>query len=163
MHRQSKPWKIGETLLPLPIPPNGPLMIALFYLFRTICSLSPRPSHVPAAQHVEMQMKNTLPCLLTDVGDYPVALQPLFFSQLRDHLKDVSHNTAVIGCHFRHRANVGLGNHQKVGGCLGCNVVEGKAHVILVDLAAGDLPGSDTAKQTLRHNSNLLSSQSDMN
>ena len=91
-------------------------------------------------------MKHALPRLLADVGDHPVAVQPLFLCQLGNDLEDMSHHCAVVRGDLRHRANVGLGYHQEVGGRLGINVIEGVAHVVLVDLAAGDLPGNDLAE-----------------
>ena len=44
-----------------------------------------------------------------------------------------------------------LGDDQKVGRRLGRDVIEGIAQVILVDLAAGDFPGDDLAKQAIAH------------
>ena len=91
-------------------------------------------------------MKHALPRLLADVGDHPVAVQPLFLCQLGNDLEDMSHHCAVVCGDLRHRADVGLGYHQEVGGCLGINVIERIADVVLVDLAAGDLPGNDLAE-----------------
>jgi hypothetical protein len=51
---------------------------------------------------------------------------------------------------------VGLGDYQKVCGRLGVDVVEGEADVVLVDLAAGNLPSNNLAEQAIGHGENLL-------
>ena len=92
---------------------------------------------------MEMQMHDALPCLLADVGDDPVALQPLLLGHLGDDLEHVGNHGAVVAVHLGHRVDVGLGNHQEMGGRLRIDVVERIADVVLVDLAAGDLPCRD--------------------
>ena len=98
-----------------------------------------------------MQVEHALPRLLADVGDHPVAVQALLLRQPGDDLEDVGHHRAVVRRDLGHGADVGLGHHQEVGGRLGIDVVEGVADIVLVDLAAGDLPGNDLAEQTIGH------------
>ena len=92
---------------------------------------------------MEMQMHHALPRLLADVGDDPVALQPLLLGHLGNDLEHVGHHGAVIAVHLSHRVDMGLGDHQKMSRRLGSDVVERIADVVLVDLAAGDLPCRD--------------------
>ena len=54
------------------------------------------------------------------VGNHAVAIfQTLGPGDLRDHLKDVGHNGAVVGGDIVDGFHVGLGHHQNVGGSLG--------------------------------------------
>jgi hypothetical protein len=71
----------------------------------------------------------------------------------------MGHYRTVSGVHAGDRGNVFLGNHQKVNGRLGGNVVKSVTKLILIDLSAGNFPGGDFAKQAIRHkNSSFLSS-----
>ena len=88
---------------------------------------------------MEMQVRDTLARLLADVGHHPVALQPQFLGDLRDHSKDVGHHRRVVLADLCHRGDMHLGNHQKMGGRLGIDVVEGEANLILIDFVGGDL------------------------
>ena len=93
-----------------------------------------------------MQMEHALSRLLADVGDHPVALQTLLLGQLGDHLKDVGHHRAVLRRNLGHGADVDLGHHQEVSWRLGGDVVKRVADVVLIHLAAGNLPGDDFAE-----------------
>ena len=45
---------------------------------------------------MEVQMKHALSRLLADVGDHPVAVQPLFLCQLGNDLEDISVFFALV-------------------------------------------------------------------
>ena len=107
--------------------------------------------HLEGRVAVEVQVVHALPRLVADVGDHAVALHPLLLGQLGNDLKDMGHHRAVLSTDLGDRLDMLLGDHQEVGGRLGIDVVEGKAGVVLIYLAAGDLPGNDLAKQTIRH------------
>ena len=100
---------------------------------------------------MEMQVRDTLARLLADVGHHPVALQAQLFGDLGDHGEDVGHHRRVVLADLRHRGDMHLGNHQKVGGRLGIDVIEGEADLILIDLVGRDLSLRDLAKQTIAH------------
>ena len=107
---------------------------------------------------MEVQMGHGLLAGLADIGHHTVARlgKAQFPGQLGDDLKDMGHHGAVAAVHLGHGADMGLGDHQEMGGRLGRDIVEGVADVILLDLAAGDLPGHDLAEQTIRHLDTLL-------
>ena len=118
-----------------------------------------RPGHVPAGQHVEMQVEHALPRLLADVGDHPVALQPQLLGDLGNDGEDMSHHSGILRRDLGHRGDMGLGDHQKVGGRLGIDVVEGVAQLILVHLFGRDLAPGDLAEQTVGHGTTSFSFQ----
>jgi hypothetical protein len=68
----------------------------------------------------------------------------------------MGHNSAVVSVDLGNRGNVSLGNHQKMRGCLGGNVIKCEAQVVFIDLIAGDVAGNDLAEQTIRHEAILL-------
>ena len=93
-----------------------------------------------AAQDVEVQMLHALAGIGAAVGDDPVAVfQTFCLGDLGDHPEDVGHHSAVFFGDAVAVGNVGLGDHQHVGGSLGGNVPEGVDQVVLVDLGRGDL------------------------
>ena len=96
-------------------------------------------------------MRHGLARLLPDVGHHPVALQAQFLGHLGDDGEDVGHHGGILRGDLRHRCNVGLGNHQEMGGRLGVDVVEGIDRLILIDLVGRNLPGGNLTKQAIRH------------
>ena len=98
-----------------------------------------------------MQVVDALARLLPDVGDHAVAVQTQLLRHLGDDFENVGNHGAVVPGHLGHRTDVGLGDDQKVGGCLGIDVIEGVALLVLIDLVGGDLPGADLAEQTIGH------------
>ena len=95
---------------------------------------------------MEVQMEHALTRLLANIGHHAVAVHPLLLRQLGNDLEDMGHHSAVVRVHFGHGADVCLGDDQEVGRRLGRDVVEGIAQVVLIDFAAGDLPGDDLAE-----------------
>jgi hypothetical protein len=93
-----------------------------------------------------MEMVYALPGLLPDVGDHPVALQSQFSGEGGDDGEDVAHHGPIVLIDSGYRRNMGLGDHQKMGGRLGGDVIESVAELILIDFAAGDFPGRDFAE-----------------
>ena len=100
-------------------------------------------------------MEHALTRLLTDVGDNAVALHPLLLRQLGDDLKDVGHDAAIVSVHLGYRADVSLGDHQEMGGCLGRDIIERVADVVLIALGGRDLPRRDLADSEIGHGANL--------
>ena len=96
---------------------------------------------------MEVQVEHALSRLFADVGDHPVAVQVQLLGQLGDDLEDVGHNPTVVRRHLGDGADMGLGNHQEVGGGLRGDVVEGVADLVLVDLAAGIFPAAILQKR----------------
>ena len=96
-------------------------------------------------------MGHTLPGLLADVGDHPVALKTQLLGHLGDDGKDVGHHSGIFGSDLSHGSNVSLGNHQKMGGRLGLDVVKGIDRIVLIDLVGRDLAVCDLTKQTIGH------------
>ena len=104
---------------------------------------------------MEVQVVDALPRLLPDVGYHPVALQPLLPHSLAMTSK-MWPPRAVAAIHLRHGGDVGLGDHQKVGGGLGIDVVEGVADLVLIDLVGRDLAVLRSYKTDNRTWINLL-------
>lgn len=121
----------------------------LLFLQMLFCELARGPGHVAAGEHMEMQMRHALPCLLTDIGHHTVALNILFLRHPGNHLKNVRNDGAVAPVNAGNRGNVLLRDHKKMHRCLWVNVVECVADLVFIDLAARDLTGSDGAEQTI--------------
>ena len=100
---------------------------------------------------MEMQVRYALTGLLPDVGHHPVTLQTQLLGDLGDHGKDVGHHRRVVLADLCHRGDMHFGNHQKMGGRLGIDVIEGEADLILIDFVGGDLSLRDLAEQTTAH------------
>ena len=107
-----------------------------------------------------MQVVDGLTGVVAAVGDDAVAvLQALGLCDLGSHGQTVTGQGGILLGDLAHAGNVGLGDHQNVGGRLGSDVPEGKDLVILVDLGRGDDPGSDLTEQTVFHDKFLLNSR----
>ena len=70
---------------------------------------------------------------------------------LGDHLKNVGNDGAVFSGDTVGIGNMGLRHHQYMAGSLGGDIIERKAQVVLIDLAARDLAGDDAAENTVFH------------
>ena len=97
---------------------------------------------------MEVQMGYGLLPGLADVGHHAVTGlgKAKFLGQLGNDLEDVGHHGAVFRRDRGNRGDMSLGDHQEMGRGRGCDVVKGIAQVILIDLAAGDLPGDNFAE-----------------
>ena len=102
---------------------------------------------------MEVQVGHGLLARLADVGHHPVSglVKAQLLGQLGNDLKNMGHHSAVLRRYSGNGLDVGLGHHQKMGGCLRGNVVEGIAKLVFLDLAAGDLPGDDLREQAIAH------------
>ena len=100
-----------------------------------------------AAQDVEVQVVNSLTCIGTAVGNHPVATGEIFrrgdFGNDRENMGNYS---TVFFRDAVNRRNVGLGDHQNVGRCLGGNIPEGQDLIIFIYLGAGNITLYDLAK-----------------
>ena len=97
-----------------------------------------------ATEDMEVQVGHGLAGVGAAVADHTVAVyKALFFCDHGDHLKNMGNHTAVFGRNAGNRRNVGLGDHQNVGGSLGVNVPEGQNQFVLIDLGRGDLTSDD--------------------
>ena len=130
----------GTRLAEEEVPRNGGKVLRAL-----VSGSARRPGHIPAGQHMEVQMGHGLLSGLADVGDHAVTGlgKAQLLRQLGDDLKDMGHHSTVFLRNSGDGGDVGLGYHQEMGGCLGSDVIEGVAHIVLVDLAAGDLTGDD--------------------
>ena len=119
-------------------------------MFVSSFQLAGRPGHVPARQHVEVQVEHALPRLLSTVGDHPELGNAQVLGDLGNHLKAVGHHGGIFRRNLPAGCNVGLGNHQEMGGCLGINVIKGIDQFVLIDLLGGNFsPGDLQNKQSL--------------
>ena len=107
--------------------------------------------HLEGRVAVEVQVVHGLAGLLAAVGDHPEIGDAQFLRHLRDDLKGVGHHGGIFRRNLPAGCNVGLGNHQEMGGRLGDDVVKGVHQLVLVNLVGGDLPRRDFAKQTIAH------------
>ena len=111
--------------------------------------LARRPGHIPACQHMEVQVLDGLARLVAAVVDDTVALHAQLLADLHDDLEAVGHHGAVVRRNGVGAADVLLGHDQEMGGRLGVDVVEGVALLVLVDLIAGDLAVDDGSEQAI--------------
>ena len=97
-----------------------------------------------------MQVEDALSRLLPAVGHHAEVGDALLLGDLADDLEAVGHHGRVFRGDGTAGLDVGLGDHQKVCGGLGIDVVEGIDLVILIDLLGGDLsPAILQNKQSL--------------
>ena len=97
-----------------------------------------------------MQVEDALSRLLPAVGHHAEVGDALLLGDLADDLEAVGHHGRVFRGNGPAGLDVGLGDHQKVRGGLGVDVIEGIDLVILIDLLGGDLsPAILQNKQSL--------------
>lgn len=104
---------------------------------------------------MEMQVRHRLPCLLAAVVHYAVALPAVLGADSCDDLKNMSDEGGVFRRDLARGGNVGLGDHQKMRGCLRIEIVKGEHLFVLVQLIRGDLSRGDLAEYA--HEERLLS------
>ena len=92
-------------------------------------------------------MLDALAAVIAAVGDHTEAIiQALGLGDLRDHFEDVGHNRGILRSDGAAAVDVGLGNHQDVGGSLGSDVPEGVDGFILINLGGRDVACDDLAE-----------------
>ena len=105
---------------------------------------------MPAAEQVQMQVVHRLPAIVACVHDDPVTVVQLLFARnLRRRGHQMAHQRSIFGRHLRRRADVLLGDHQKVCGRLRIDVGEADAAFVFVHAASRYGAGYDLAKQTV--------------
>ena len=72
--------------------------------------------------------------------------------RIRDDLKAPGHQGTVLRSDVGSAGNMGLRDHQNVGGCLGGNILKGQNLVIFINLLGGDVTRNDLTKQAVCHN-----------
>ena len=106
-----------------------------------------------ASQHVNVQVKNCLPCAGARVDDGAIALgieSPLP-RQLARHEKKMSKQRRIIGLSLHKGGNVLARDHQQVNGRLGMDVFKGDGAVILMDDSGGNFSIQYPAKEAIFH------------
>jgi len=104
-------------------------------------------AELSAAQDVEVEVVDGLAGVVAAVANNAVAVFQAFrLGDGGDHLKNVGHNGGIFRGDLGDAADVGLGDHQNVGGSLGGNVPEGQNLVVLIHLGGGDHPCCDLAE-----------------
>ena len=88
-----------------------------------------------------MQVLHGLAGLIAAVVDDAVAFTAQLLAQLADDGEAVGHYGLVALVNVVGAADVSLGYHQKMGGSLGLDVVEGVAQLNLKDIDAGICTG----------------------
>ena len=88
-----------------------------------------------AAEDVEVKVLYRLTAVLTDIGDNSVAvLESKLLRNLRNNREDVCYHSGVIAVYIVCRGDMLLGHNESVHRCLGRNVEEGVAYIVLVNL-----------------------------
>ena len=114
--------------------------------------VSVEAAQVLAGEDVEMEMVDGLTGQRAHVGDHAVALgDAQVLSQLGDDGVNMPHHRGGLLGHLGGGGQMDLGDHQKMDRSQGVDIIKGVAEVILIDLAAGDLPGDDLAEQAVVH------------
>ena len=98
-----------------------------------------------------MEVGHRLARLRPAVGHHPEIGNALLPGHLGNDLKGVGHHGGVVRRNLPAGAEVGLGNHQEVGGRLGVDVLKGVDQLVLIDLVGRDLARRDLAEQTIAH------------
>ena len=94
-----------------------------------------------------MQMVDALAAVVAAVGDHAEAvIQTLGLGDLGDHFENVGHNSGILRSDGAAAVDVGLGNHQNVGGSLGSDVPEGVDGFILINLGGRDVACYDLSE-----------------
>ena len=97
-------------------------------------------------------MPHRLAAILAAVIHNAVAFfQSQLLGKLGRSSKDVSKQRTVFLCQLVGRGDVFLWNDQNVYRCLRIQIIKGQNLVILIGLFRRDFPGSDFAKNTIRH------------
>src|SRR4051812_23105656 len=112
-----------------------------------------RPREAAAAEHVQMDVEDRLPCLCVGVEDRPepavgVALIARHRGGAAEHLTD---QRLVAGLKIVQRRNVPLRDDQRVQRRLRVDVVEDHEVVVFVDYRCGNLLAHDAAEQAIGH------------
>jgi hypothetical protein len=106
---------------------------------------------------MEMKVMDTLSRLVSNVGDDPVAFQLQFFGKLGDHSKYMAYGGGTALVYLGDRLDVLLGDHQKMDGGLGINVIKGVTKSVFIDFFGGNIPRDDLTKKAIAHGGGLLS------
>lgn len=109
-------------------------------------------SEFASADQVEVNMHHGLSGSGAAVVDDAVAVfQPLSLGNLRDGGEAGRDSAGVRVIEFVGGSNVLLRHDEDMHRGLGIDIPEGEDLVVLIDLAAGDLPGDNLAKQAIVH------------
>ena len=85
---------------------------------------------------MQMQVVHRLPAIVSRVHNNPVTLVQLLFARdLRRRGHQMAHQRSIFGRHLRRRADVLLGDHQKVCGRLRIDVGEADAAFVFIHAA----------------------------
>jgi hypothetical protein len=99
---------------------------------------------------MEVEVKDTLPGIGTDVGHNAVAVgDPFLFGDLLDRIEKARHLLRVGVLELVHGRDVALGYHQDMGGGPGVDVPESEHIIGLEHLVRRDLSRDDLAEQAI--------------
>lgn len=109
-----------------------------------------RPAHGATAQHVNMQMVDSLTAMLAGVDHSTKPLrQPLGGRKFSRDSQQMPQQSGMFACGVRERHKMATWDHKKMRGCLGRNVAKGECLDILVQRLDRQLPGGDPAKKAI--------------
>src|SRR6266566_2945602 len=96
-------------------------------------NLSGRPGKFPASEQVEVQVKDTLPGVGTDIGHKTVAAlsEPQFISQFCGNHEQPDQQSPILFCQIGHRSDMTPGDEQDVIRRLWINVFK-RDHIFVL-------------------------------
>ena len=87
-----------------------------------------------------MQVLHRLASVFANVGDHAIAFaESQLLSNRGNHGKDVGNNVCIFLRNCIRRGNMAFGNDQAMHGCLGRNVQESVANLVLIYLLRGNI------------------------
>src|SRR5262245_28120559 len=108
---------------------------------------------------MHVQVRYGLAGLLLAVDDKPVAVgKAELFGELGGDEVQMADHLAVFGGDVIRSADLLLGDNQHMNGCLGADIVEGEAKVVLVNDLGGDLLADDLEEKIVGHHDKRLQS-----
>jgi NAD(P)H-dependent FMN reductase len=110
-----------------------------------------RPPEPPAAQHVQMNVKDRLSRVRVAVEDSPVATigVAVLRRQCRSPANHLSNQTVVFGAEVVQRRDVPARHDEDVRGRLGVDVLDGNEPIVRIHNRARDLACDDLAEETV--------------
>ena len=89
---------------------------------------------------MEVQMLDALAAVIAAVGDHTeTVVQSLGLGNLGNHFENVGHHSGILGSDAGAAVDMGLGDHQNVGGSLRGDIPEGVDGFVLVNLGGRDV------------------------
>jgi hypothetical protein len=102
--------------------------------------------HGAAAEHMQVQMFDSLPTFFSRINDNPKTFGEAFFRQLCCDQREMAEQIFVCCGGLRERVDVLFWDDKKMRGRLRMNIGEGDGNVIFKDFFSGNFSGDNPTK-----------------